>query len=460
MSSLFEATIALAGFVALAFFYWNVMVLEGDRVRIRRWSIDWVGKGLLVPLLLWVFFNSGSTPILPPFVDRVMLGQVKGSFNQFAALTSPAMLVIASYWGAVSLAWLIPNALDRFESRQDILVALGFWGVVMFLPAALILFWGGWMWAGLAIVVWLFPLVHFLPEPRETQPVKPMYARAIAKLKFGKYNEAELAVISELEKFEDDFDGWLMLAEIYANHFRDLGQAEQTIRDLVEQPSINHSEVSIAFHRLADWQLKLKGDPLAARASLQEISKRMPGTHLARMAQLRIRQLPASAEQMSEEAKGRKIHMPALSEARDETPSPELSAQETNDAVGKARLWVRKLEQDPNDLAAREHLARLMAEQLGNPLDAIGQIELLLGLPDQPEKKMAEWLAMVANWQIRFLQDWSTGKQSLERIIREFPQTAEAFAAQRKLQLHAMEEKMRKIRAVATPGAEQSSPRG
>ena len=50
----------------------------------------------------------------------------------------------------------------------------------------------------------------------------PMYARAIARMKFGKYSEAEWEIIRELEKCEDDFDGWMMLAGLYANQFNDL----------------------------------------------------------------------------------------------------------------------------------------------------------------------------------------------------------------------------------------------
>jgi hypothetical protein len=44
------------------------------------------------------------------------------------------------------------------------------------------------------------------------------------------------------------------MADLYANHFHDLGEAEQTTRDLRSTPH-DTSQLSVALHRLADWQL-------------------------------------------------------------------------------------------------------------------------------------------------------------------------------------------------------------
>src|SRR2546430_17506194 len=104
-------------------------------------------------------------------------------------------------------------------------------------------------------------------------------------------SDAELEVLHELEKCEEDFDGWLMLAELYARHFHDLPEADRTIRELCGQPNVTGIQISLALHRLADWHLDLGADPLSARNALAEICQRWPGTHFARMAQLRINQL-------------------------------------------------------------------------------------------------------------------------------------------------------------------------
>src|SRR2546430_11587326 len=55
-------------------------------------------------------------------------------------------------------------------------------------------------------------------------------------------SDAELEVLHELEKCEEDFDGWLMLAELYARHFHDLPEADRTIRELCGQPNVTRSE--------------------------------------------------------------------------------------------------------------------------------------------------------------------------------------------------------------------------
>src|SRR5256885_12508369 len=51
---------------------------------------------------------------------------------------------------------------------------------------------------------------------------------------------------------------------------------------------------------------------------------------------------------------------------------------------------------------------------------------------DQPERKCAEWLAMVAAWQLKYRQDRNGARVRLEQLVREFPQTPQAFAAQRR----------------------------
>ena len=77
----------------------------------------------------------------------------------------------------------------------------------------------GWQFAGIGGSLWFIPLVQRVQALQPDHPVRPLYSKAIAKLNFDKHEEAEKAVLEELEKCEDDFDGWLLLAELYANHF-------------------------------------------------------------------------------------------------------------------------------------------------------------------------------------------------------------------------------------------------
>ena len=58
---------------------------------------------------------------------------------------------------------------------------------------------------------------------------------------------------------------FLLLAGLYANNFNDLLEAEQTILGICDHPKTTPSQLSVALHELAHWQLQ-RGDPVAARS--------------------------------------------------------------------------------------------------------------------------------------------------------------------------------------------------
>src|SRR5437016_6022629 len=192
----------------------------------------------------------------------------------------------------------------------------------MLIPAAVIFLLGGLGMLGLAAGAILIPIAGYAPGLLHPSKLPPIYARAIAKMKFGKYSEAEWEIIHQLENSQDDFEGWMMLAQLYANNFNDLSEAKRTILEICDQPRTTPPQLSIALHRLADWQLKLGNDPDAARAALQMIGDRLPGSHLARMARLRINQLPRTSEELQEQRISKPIPLPALSDHLDEQTVP------------------------------------------------------------------------------------------------------------------------------------------
>jgi len=284
-------------------------------------------------------------------------------------------------------------------------------------------------------VIVLAPIAGLAPRllGREINRTPPIYARAIARIKFGKYNEAEMEIIRELEKSEDDFDGWMMLAELYATHFNDLREAEQTVLNICEQPVTTPSQLSVALHRLADWQLKTGRDPQAARRALQMICDRLPGTHLAHMAQLRITQLPASPDELREREHAPPIPLPALGDHFDDAAEPADSAIVIEKAAQAANACVERLNQDPDNIAAREKLARLLAEKLGQPDRGIEQLTLLFQVPGQEAQRRSEWLSWIAVWHLKYRGDREAGRAALQRIVREFPDTPQAIAARQRL---------------------------
>jgi len=238
-----------------------------------------------------------------------------------------------------------------------------------------------------------------------------------------------------------------MLAELYAHHFNDLPEADRTIRELCTQPNITAFQISLALNRLADWHLKLAADPANARSALEEICRRLPDTHVARMARLRLEHLPASRQDLLEQRKPKTFRLPALRDDWDETAAAQIPEINPLEARSLADQCVETLRLNPNDVAAREKFASLLAERLGEWDLGIEQLDLLLAMPDQPEQKSAEWLALAAAWEMRYRQNPDAARHRLKCLIELYPQTPQAFAAQRRLSLMEVDEKFRKIRS-------------
>jgi hypothetical protein len=280
------------------------------------WLLSWSFKGLFAPLALWSLMNVGFSWALQPFMPQIQSAQNSGAgwFGEFLLVVAAGMFVVSSYWTALTLGWVLARAAAGLadEPLVDLKALCRTCLLGMLFPALIILLVGGWTALGLAAAVILAPMAGCAPGVLHKKKTPPMYARAIARVKFGKYAEAEWEIIRELEKCEDDFEGWMMLAELYAERFQDLTEAEQTVLGLCDQPGLPPSQLAVALHRLADWQLKLKGDPDAARRALQMICDRLPGTHLARMAQLRGNRLPGTAEEYREQQSAKPIPLPAF----------------------------------------------------------------------------------------------------------------------------------------------------
>jgi hypothetical protein len=437
--AVFLALFPLGGaFVAAAWALVYRLTPEHRRRQILHWLGAWSLKGLVVPLALWALMNIGLSFELQPFIPRIQLVRNAGGHWYFTYLryVGYGIFIITSYWSALTLAWALyrVGAGTEGEGRANFKALCWTCFLGMLIPAAIIQLLGGWVTLGLASLAILAPLAGAAPSVLNIKKMPPMYARAVARIKFGKYAEAEWEIIRELEKSENDFEGWLMLAELYANHFRDLREAEQTILEICDQPKVTPSQLAVALHRLADWHLKLASDPDAARRALQIICDRLPGSHLARMAQLRSSQLPATADELRDQQSVKPIPLPALHDPLDDARAPLPPQIPEQEALEQAKNCVAQLTRNPNNVPAREKLARLFADHLHQPDRGLEQVGLLLGLPEQPDAKRAEWLALSAMWQLRYRQDTASGRALLEQLLREFPNSPQSFAARRRLQ--------------------------
>jgi len=55
------------------------------------------------------------------------------------------------------------------------------------------------------------------------------------------------------------------------------------------------------------------------------------------------------------------------------------------------------------------------------------------------QSKIAEWLSLMAAWQLKYRDDKEAAQKILQRLIKDFPHSAQAFAAQRRLKLMEMD---------------------
>ncbi len=425
-----------AGFIALGVVMTLRLTPEANQRPILKWLGAWLGKGVLLPAAGWAVMNLGMSWAMPAYMPQVQAAQNSGPwFGVWLRISAEGLFIISSYWAAITLGWVLisksrvvePDSYKEFRALCFTCAAgLG-------LPAILLGMLGGWTTLGLAAIIVLAPIAGYAPAVLQPRKVTPMYARAIARMKFGKYSEAEWEIIRELEKCEDDYDGWMMLADLYATHFGDIAEAARTVMEICDQRRTTPSQLSVALHRLADWHLKA-GDAAAARRALQVIIDRVPGSHLARMAQLRLNQLPHTAAELREQRTASVIPLPALGDRLDRDENLELPPMERKQAARMANACVEQLKIDPNNVPAREKVARLFAEHLGRADLGIEQLQLLLGLAGQADNKRAEWLALIAAWHLKHRDDTATACRVLERLVAEFPETAQAFSARRRLE--------------------------
>jgi outer membrane protein assembly factor BamD (BamD/ComL family) len=268
---------------------------------------------------------------------------------------------------------------------------------------------------------------------REIEP-HPVYSIAQAKRNRGHYTEAVGEIRKQLGRFPGDFEGQLLLAEIQATYLNDVPGAEVTIRRLCNQSGHSPRNITLALNSLADWHLKFAQDREAARQDLEQILSLLPGSELAALAAQRIAHL-AETEFLLEAHDPKRIPLPThIANAGTATPDHSRMAPETSPEK-EAAEYVKHLEAHPLDTEAREKLALLYADHYQRVDLAIDQLEQLITHPAQPAKRVAHWLNLLADVQIRHLADYETVRRTLQRIIDRYPNSAVAEIARNRLNL-------------------------
>ncbi len=295
-------------------------------------------------------------------------------------------------------------------------------------------------------IVWVPVIVEFVSEKigalfdggNASVDPKPFYSIFHAQRKKGNYQGALAAVRKQLEKFPTDYEGQMLLAQLQAENLNDLPGAEITIHRLISQPDLAPGNIASALTRLADWHLNLTKDREAAQKALEEICELLPDTEMALQAAQRIGRLAANGEllaahdrQRVEVKKG--VQRLGLLRENGRLKAPEIDQEKA------ANDYVKHLEEHPLDTHARENLAVLYATHYHRLDLALEQLEQLVQQPNQPGKQVVHWLNLMADLQVKEGAEFDRVRETLQRIIDQYPDIAAAESARRRLDMLKLE---------------------
>ena len=350
----------------------------------------------------------------------VILGVIGwGFFRMLKRSYDPAKMLF-------KLAITVPLAIACFIGA----IKLSFFGpfVMIILGVAISILWAP------HIGEWLCkPLTNLFDGGGEEPEPKPYYSIAISKRKLNKPLEAVVEIRKQLARFPNDFEGVMLLAGIQAEDMKDLPGAEITLNHFCDRPEAPPKQVAAAMNHLADWQLKLVQDADAARAALEKITTRFPDTELALLAAQRIAHL-GGAEKILLAAHDRQpMAMPEGVKSAGLLESSERLRPTEIDPAKLAADYVKHLAQHPLDTEVREKLAIVYADHYQRLDLATGELEQMIEEPNQPTKRVAHWLNLLADLQIRHGADYDTVRGTLEKIVERFPDLAVAEMARTRL---------------------------
>ncbi len=408
------------------------MRLDMERSVWRNSFWSWALRGFGFPLITWALVNFGFGNRFPALVPRIADAQAARApwIGAWGGVCLAGGILILTYWVAVSYLWMLGVMFRQAKSPAELAFNVATFGLFTAAFGGALAYANGPQYFGAALVLTVLPIVHLTMDLAEEPVPRPVYDRALGQINFGKYQAAEWELIQQLEKREDDFQGWMMLAELYARQHKKIEDAARVILDLCQQPNIQPGEISVACHKLADWQMDLFSNPDGARAALELLCRKLPDTHFATMAQQRLKQLPRSAEELQQLRTPKRVQLPPL---REPLRPEERKKRSKTDASEEANRLSAALTEDPNDFSAREKLAAILATELGKLDLGIEQLQLLIDLPDLADEQKAKWIGQIAAWELDIRKNETGYETLLKQIIQQFPQTSQAFAAQRRL---------------------------
>ena len=277
------------------------------------------------------------------------------------------------------------------------------------------------------------PLTNMFDGGKEPPEPKPYYSIAISKRKLNRPLEAVVEVRRQLAKFPNDYEGVVLLANIQAEDMKDLQSAEITLNHFCDSPDAPPKQVAAALTQMADWHLKIAQDSYSARASLEKIIAKYPDSELSLAAAQRIAHLGGTEIQLLAAQDRQAVSVPeGVKNVGLLDSSAHLIPEETNPEM-LAAVYVKHLAQHPLDTEAREKLAVVYADHYKRLDLAALELKQLIEQPNQPVKRVAHWLHLLANLQIRHGADYETVRGTLENIVKRFPDLPVAESARSRL---------------------------
>jgi len=355
--------------------------------------------------------------------------------------------VVVSVIGVAFFIWLAVRALKRAEDPAKMFFKLAFT-----IPFVIFCIWlagrtglfGPFVIVAMGVVLsvmwtphlseWIFkPLTSLYDGGTEPPEPKPYYSIAQTKRKLNHPLEAMIAVREQLAKFPNDYEGVMLLAAIQAEDTKDLASAEITLNHFCDQPNPPPLRFAAAMKQLADWHIKLAQDVDSARAALEKIIARFPDTELSLQAAQRIAHLGGTEKQLIASLDRQPMAVPeGIKDAGLRDSIRDLVPAET-DPAQLAADFVKHLEQHPLDTEAREKLALIYADYYQRLDLTTAELNQLIETPNQPGKRVAHWLNLLADLQIRLGADYETVRGTLEKIVERFPDLAAGEMARTRL---------------------------
>ncbi len=277
------------------------------------------------------------------------------------------------------------------------------------------------------------PIASLYDGGKEQIEPKPYYSIAHAQRKKSKPLEAIIAVREQLAKFPNDYEGVMLLAAIQAEDTKDLMSAEMTLNAFCEWEKAPPKQIAGALMQLADWQIKILNDVDSAKATLRRIIERFPDSELSAAAAQRLAHFGGTEEILAAARDRKAVFVPegvkslglrdSIRHIVPEETSPERMAEEL----------TKHLETHPLDYDARENLAVIYGRHYQRLDLAAEQLNQLIAQHVGSPKKVAHWLNLFADLQIRAGSEFEQVAPTLEKIIEMFPDLPVADLARSRL---------------------------